>query len=172
MTTDVSSTPRRRSTTRRRILVDVAVDVFSELREIDSREMGGRLDELCSRHERPASDRRQPSDGNAVSRNHERVATLERANDFCVIISQLALRDRPFHIDIVAQRLQLQQLSISALRAAEAITLIPERQRDWATVSHRYGVIDHSEGSRNDSEGRSRASRPESRRSHQVLLPS
>lgn len=106
MITEVSSTPCACLATRRRILIDECVDVGPETFSVDSGQMGKRFDQLGRRHKGSPAYRSQAADRDAISRYDKRIAAVEGADDFCVVISELPLSNGPFHLKSVAQMLQ------------------------------------------------------------------
>ncbi len=99
-------------------MIDNGIDVGAETFEIDRREMSGRSYEFGRRYERSTPYRCETADRHTVASDGERVATVQRAHDLCIVVSQLALRNHPVHSINVARALRLSQPKLRALRCS------------------------------------------------------
>src|SRR5262249_5101649 len=105
MTTEVSSSPRSRrgSGTRRRVLVEDAVDVGTEPDWIDPRRSGERAHDDLRRDEAATPERDQLTHWRPVAGDDEGLALVERSHDLAAVVPELALGDLPCHVAIVAR---------------------------------------------------------------------
>ena len=65
------------------------------------------FDQLGRRYERSPAHRSEAANWDAISRYDKRIAAVEGADDFCVVVPELPLSNGPFHTLSVAQKLQL-----------------------------------------------------------------
>ena len=105
MTTDVSSSPRSRrdSGTRRRVLVEDAIDLGAEPGWIDPRGSGERAHDDVRRDEAATPERDQLTHGRPVAGDDEGLALVECSHDLAAVVPELALGDLPCHTAIVAR---------------------------------------------------------------------
>ena len=87
----------RDSATRRRVVIDHGVHIFSKTRPRDAWRAGKRGHDSIGRHEHTLAQRGQLSDRYAVSRDEEGLPFVERAHDSAAVVAEFALGDASAH---------------------------------------------------------------------------
>src|ERR1044071_3612701 len=97
--TDVSIKPRCsvNPVARRRVLIDVTVDVDSKLLVVDTRGVLEGSDELLRRHELASPVRAELTDRLAVPRHDEVLPRVQRPHHLAAVVAQLSLGQFPRH---------------------------------------------------------------------------